>query len=381
MKKVLLAMLCALVMFSTTGCAKKPVANSPDTVIIKVNNSNITQGDFDKLMEVQKNSPMLQALQGDAKQTQVMELVLKDKVVNEMIVKRILLDEIDKRKITVSQKEVDEYIKKVSKQVGSEEKFYQVLEQQGITKEKFNEMAQEDLKVNKLIASLAFVNVSDSETKKFYDENKTSKFTYPDKVRASHILIMAPEKEIRAGIETANKGASKEEIDNKVQAEIAKRKAKAESILAEINKDPSKFAELAKKYSEDTGNAPQGGDLGFFSKDEMVKEFSDKAFSMKPDSISGLVQTEYGFHIIKVTDRKSAGQVPYKEAKNEIKAYLEDQKKVEVLKKLVDSKKATTEIIYLDQNYNPEKIQYEVKKLTGDKGLQAPMPPSSQPEQ
>lgn len=125
------------------------------------------------------------------------------------------------------------------------------------------------------------VTVSDDEVKKYYDEN-AAKFQGNEQRRASHILIAF-------GVSATP--------EQKQQA-----KAKAEEILAQIKKDPSKFEQLAVKNSQDPGSAVKGGDLGSFGHGAMVKPFEDAAFSMKVNEVSNLVESEFGYHIIKVTE-------------------------------------------------------------------------------
>lgn len=125
------------------------------------------------------------------------------------------------------------------------------------------------------------VNVTDDEVKKYYDEN-AAKFQGNEQRRASHILIAF-------GVSATP--------EQKKQA-----KSKAEEILAQIKKDPSKFEQLAVKNSQDPGSAVKGGDLGSFGRGAMVKPFEDAAFSMKVNEVSNLVESEFGYHIIKVTE-------------------------------------------------------------------------------
>ncbi len=125
------------------------------------------------------------------------------------------------------------------------------------------------------------VNVSDDEVKKYYDEN-AAKFQGNEQRRASHILIAF-------GVNAT--------AEQKQQA-----KAKAEKLLAEIKKNPKLFESLAVKNSQDPGSAVKGGDLGSFGRGAMVKPFEDAAFGMKVNEISDLVESEFGYHIIKVTE-------------------------------------------------------------------------------
>jgi peptidyl-prolyl cis-trans isomerase D len=143
------------------------------------------------------------------------------------------------------------------------------------------------------------VSVSEDELRRAYKEN-AARFTAPEERRASHILIKV------------DKGATAE------QKKAAK--AKAEQLLAELRKTPAAFAELAKKNSDDPGSAANGGDLDFFGRGAMVKPFEDTAFSLKTGEISGVVESDFGFHIIQVTGTRG-GQAQAFEA---VRPQLED---------------------------------------------------------
>ncbi len=150
------------------------------------------------------------------------------------------------------------------------------------------------------------MQATEEEAKKFYDEN-ASKFQNNEQRHASHILINVPA--------TAS-------ADAKAEA-----KKKAEQVLAEVKKNPAKFAELAKKYSQDPGSAEKGGDLGSFGRGAMVKPFEDAVFSMKPGEVSNLVQSDFGYHIIKLIDVAGQGQ-GFDALKPQIRAELMYQKAI-----------------------------------------------------
>ena len=152
-----------------------------------------------------------------------------------------------------------------------------------------------------LDALLAQTAVTDAEVKTWYDTHK-DRYEVPEERRASHILIL-----------------SKPDTDKE------KSKAKAEEVLAELQKSPAKFAELAKKYSEDPGSAEKGGDLGFFGRGMMVKPFEEEVFKQKEGDISGVVESEFGYHIIKLTGIKASTLRPIEEVKAEIEGELKRQ--------------------------------------------------------
>lgn len=166
------------------------------------------------------------------------------------------------------------------------------------------------------------ITVSDADFKSYYDQN-LARYASQEERRASHILI------------TAAKTAP--------QAERDAAKAKATSLLAVLTKAPTTFAEVAKANSQDPGSAAQGGDLNFFAKGAMVKPFEDAAFAMKKDDLSGVVESDFGYHIIKLTDIKPVKQKSLDEVKTEIEA---EVKKQQATKKFAEAAEIFTNMTY-----------------------------------
>lgn len=333
--------------------------------IIKVNDQNITQSQFDKVFDKATSNSMFSQMGMDVKKdkTSFLYLMIKDKVVNELIVKSLIDQEMVKRNIKVTKDDTDKELKELIDKIGSKEKFNELLKQNGISSDQFKEELVDMVKMKKLVNTLSNIKVSDADAKKFYREN-IQKFKYPDKVRASHILILASPEEIKNKItaDPANKGLSKSEIQAKIKSELAVRLEKANKILAEVKKDPSSFAKVAKETSDDKASAEKGGDLGFFSKQEMVQPFSKVAFSQKPNTISGIVESPYGYHIILVKDRMKAGQEPFEKVKDQIVMYLQNEAQMKVLENLIESLKKQAKIEYVNPEYNPAIIQAALKK-------------------
>ena len=157
-----------------------------------------------------------------------------------------------------------------------------------------------------------------------------------------------------------------EAINAEVKKQMAEAKKKAQELQLKAKKAPSTFAALAKENSQDTLSALKGGDLGFFTKDEMVEEFAKAAFALKPNTISGVVQTPYGYHIIKVTDRKEAGKYTFDQTKKEIIALLENQDKMSIFKNKIAELGKNAKIEYLNDDYNPEILQKKIKEASKD---------------
>lgn len=152
-------------------------------------------------------------------------------------------------------------------------------------------------------------NITDADLQKFYDQNK-DKFKTGDQVKASHILV--------------------------------KTEKEAQDVLAQL-KGGAKFEDLAKKYSVDPAGQ-KGGDLGWFGKDAMIPEFEKVVFAMKEGDISGVVKTKFGFHVIKLTGKRSAGVLPFAEVKEQLKANLMPQKQQEVFAKVKEELKKSAKL-------------------------------------
>lgn len=350
--------------------------------IITINNQPITKTQYDKAFEAVTKNSMVKQLGVDFKNDpeNIVNLLMKDRVVNELIVKSLLDQDIAKKKIKVSQEEVDKELKIIIDQVGSKEKFNELLKQNGISAAQFKRELEEQVKISKLVDELKVVNISDKDAEKYYKSN-LDKFKYPERVKASHILVSANKDDIKEIImsEQANKSLTAAEVDEKVKAEMGKRYDRAKKLLDEVKKDPTSFAKVARENSDDTVSAKQGGDLGYFAKEQMVDAFSKTAFAQKPSTISNIVVTPFGYHIIMVTDRQEAGVENFDKVKNDIKAFLANQEKVNILQRHVDKLKNEASIVFNDPDYNPEVIQKAIKeKALNNPALNPALNPANQ---
>jgi peptidyl-prolyl cis-trans isomerase C len=359
--KVALFALAALIVF--TGCSVK----KSDSDIIKINDTVITKAEYDKAYESASSNNMFSQMGIDLKDDpdNVFALMIKDKVISELIVKALLNEEMEKNKITVSKEEFENAEKDLMGKFGSKEQFLQVLKLNGVSYDKFKKDMEEEIKMKKYVDSIAMVSVGESEAKKYYDEN-IDKFKYPQRVRASHILISSNPEQIKAKLKADNKDISDEELQAKTDEIMEKNRKKAEELLAKVKNSPKSFAKIAKENSQDAASAIRGGDLGFFGKEEMVEPFAEKAFSMAPNTISDVVETPYGYHIIMVTDRSEAGTLSFEKAKKDIINYLESLDKVDILKNKIENLRREAKIEYFDENYNPENIQKKIQDSVKD---------------
>ncbi len=166
------------------------------------------------------------------------------------------------------------------------------------------------------------ITLSDADLKSYYDQN-AARLSGNEERRASHILINAAK--------------------DAPAAEREKARSRAQELLAALRKAPDSFAELAKKNSQDTGSATKGGDLDFFARGAMVKPFEDAAFAMKKGDISELVESDFGYHIIKLTDIKAPKQRSFEELRASIEADLKTQ---QAQRKFAETAEAFTNGVY-----------------------------------
>ena len=295
----------------------KPVPAQLPDVVATVNGEVINKAEFEGA---------LQALAGRAGGP--MPADQRDRIVrgmlDDLIAFKLLVQEVAARKIAVPDADIDAQIAKVRSQFPSDAQFQQTLAAQKVTLEKLRENARTQLAVEKLLESevAGKIAVTPAAIEDFYQKN-LDKFQQTARVRASHVLITIPQ----------NADAATKE----------KAKAKAEAVLAEI-KGGKDFAAVAKANSQDPGSAASGGDLGFFQQGQMVPAFDEVAFKLNPGEMSGVVESPFGFHIIKVAEKQAARVVPLEEAKPQIEQFLTGQNRQTQAQAFVSTLKAKAKI-------------------------------------
>lgn len=227
---------------------------------------------------------------------------------------RVLALQTEKREVMEFRLGLDSYLDKVKLADGAAKQFYDENSKQF----EVPEQARAEYVVLSMETIGAQLAVTEAEVKAWYDGHK-KQFEQPEERRASHILI-ASEKLGRD-----------------------KAKARAEELLKEIRKNPASFAELAKKNSDDPGSAAKGGDLGYFGQGMMVKSFEEATQALKEGEISGVVESDFGFHIIKLTGIHAAKEKPLAEVKGQIE---EDLKKAAASRKFAEAAEAFSNTVY-----------------------------------
>jgi len=209
---------------------------------------------------------------------------------NALIEQKIIELEAKKQNIVPTEEDIQKEMETYYEYYGGEEGFKQTLALSGYSLADFKEDLALNLKIKKLLEPR--ISISEEEIKTYFEENKSA-FAQEEQVKASHILVETEEK--------------------------------ANEVKEKLDKGED-FAKLAKEYSTDTLTKENGGDLGFFGHGDMVKEFEEAAFSLNVGEISSPVKTEYGYHIIKVEEKKEAQEANYEQSKEKIRNALFEQK-------------------------------------------------------
>jgi len=324
----------AALILATVGCSKKGSKDSSKAdsiaaaaaVAVKVNGRNITAGDIAR----QENMLFDQVKSLDSTRVQGMIPQIKKQAVENSI-NRILLEQaVAGLGLTVPPAQVDERIAGYRQNFVSEEAFQADLAKQGLTIDQLKGEVEIGMKAEDLFKrrTANIPAATDKELREFYNGNK-ERFQQSERVRASHILL------------TVNKEDAPE-----VRAQ---KKKEAEQVLAEIKKGAD-FAEMARKHSG-CPSKEQGGDLGFFERGSMVPEFESVAFTLKKGEMSGVVETPFGYHIIKVTDHAQPSTVPFDQVKQNIAQGLDGQKKQQAIAAYFDSLRSVAKIEFVDSSF------------------------------
>ena len=248
---------------------------------------------------------------------------LKREALDELIDQEVLWQAARDAKVFASDEEVAAAMTQFKAGFKTPEAYKRKLELNGFDEKSYTEYVRRQLSGYKNLSQVVGTPaVSDEEVAAYYRENP-QRFSKPETVRARHILVKVEQ------------GA-----DAKAKEEARRRAA---LILADVRKGQD-FAVLAERFSEDPSGRNSGGDLGDFARGQMVPSFEAVAFTLEPGKVSDLVETEYGFHIIKVEARTPASTVPLDEVKDKIRAAILAQKRSEGAKKSVEQMRALAKV-------------------------------------
>ena len=248
--------------------------------------------------------------------------MLKNIVLEQIINTELLLQQAKKEKVKIAQEDIEAEINKIKENFSSPEEFDQALKINNLTLAQLENEIKNNLMINHVLnETTTEIIIPEEELLAYYNENKEL-FFEPEKVRVRHILVETEEE--------------------------------ANSILQQLQEGTVDFAELAKEKSTDP-SASNGGDLGFFYRGQMVKEFEDAAFSLEPGEISGVVKTDFGYHIIKGEEKKEAYTPTFEEVKEQINNFLKYQKGNEAISNLIAQLREQADIV-INYDFESENV-------------------------
>ena len=295
--------------------APKPMPAQLPDVLARVNGEAVTKTDLDRLI---KNLELGNGPIPADRRDEIMRGAL-----DQLITMTALAQEAKSRNVSATDAEVDARVKQMRSQFPSEEEFNKALADRNMTLERLKADTRNDTMIGKMLdAEVAKeAAITDEQVKEFYDKNP-DKFAQGESVRASHILIKAAE-----SADEATKQKARAQIDD---------------VLKQA-KGGADFAKLAQQHSQD-GSAAQGGDLGFFTRGRMVPPFEQAAFALQPGQISDVVTTQFGYHIIKLVEKRPPSTMPMEQVSDQIRQYLDRQKKQQRGRAFIDSVKSKAKI-------------------------------------
>jgi len=337
------------VLIGLSGCQKKapstaetatgaetPAPSTPtppveDKVVATVNGLNIMESQVQRRIDVRWKPTLAKLAAQSPELAGQQERLLRQSVTNDLVIEALLDEQAKQAGIQVTPEELTaEMTKQLSGQNPpmTVEQYQKIVEAQGGDFEAMKGFLAQNMKYHKLLESklAGTLTATEDEAKKHYNENP-QEFQTPEQVRASHILLSTKPADPNQTAEQAKAAAKK----------------KAEELLQKI-KDGSDFAALAKENSS-CPSKEQGGDLGMFTRGQMVKPFEDVAFALKPGTVSDLVETDFGYHIIKVTEHRDPNQVTFEQAKPGIIEELTQQKRNTATRQYIESLREKATIV------------------------------------
>lgn len=304
MKKTLHLLLALILIFAFTGCSTQ------DYVAI-VNGEKINRADFDKRFNYET---YINNLNMADPQLAPLKDYLELQVLNQMMDEALLIKEAEKRNLQVDQKILESQIKMLQDSFESEKEYKDFFNKEiGISEKDFKAIMEKDYLIRvELFQDLTKdINSVDADLQEYYEQHKED-FYQDEQVRARHILVDTEEE--------------------------------AKEIIQQI-KDGAEMGKLAQEKSTDTMSAQQEGDLGFFTAEQMVPEFSQVAFSLKVGEISEKpVKSNYGYHIIRVEDKKPAQQLSFQEVEDDIKEGLLNEAKFHAFNDMLNKLRSEAKI-------------------------------------
>ena len=289
-----------------------------------VEGEEITKDDFNIVAAHQLGMIPPEAIEAQGiRMSQIRDMILEGLVASVLINR-----EIESRGIVISDAEIDEAIEQfeamLAQQLGGEANLATMLQEQGVDEEVMREQVAQELAAERLLADGGSGSVSDAQVRQFYEENQ-SEFQTENMTRARHILL---------------------NVDNGNDDEM---RQKAEELAGKLEADDSRFADLAAEHSA-CPSASQGGDLGYFTREMLMPEFTEVAFSLSPGELSEPVRSTLGWHVILVEDRVEEGVASFEEVRDQLRMMLEAQNMEQTAMQLIQRLRQEADVTIHEDN-------------------------------
>ena len=308
----------------TKAIATPLEANMPDpsTVLATVNGTDITLAEFNKEMDV-----MVGRMQGRVPPERLgqMRTQMRDQLLDNLITRQVLVDQVKAENIAISDEEFNEAVATLTGSLPDGVTLNDMLAQTETSEEEFKSTLTMELQIRKLLEGQTGgeVTASDEEIEAFYNDNQ-EQFERPETVEASHILI---------GTEPTD-----------TEEQKAEKRKQLEAIREQLVAGGD-FAALAGEHSSCPSKA-QGGNLGRFPRGRMVPEFETAAFTQDVGAVGEIVETQFGYHLIKVEGRDEAGVTPLDEVREQLGEYLANQKQQDVVKTYIEQLREKADVTF-----------------------------------
>ncbi len=297
--------------------------------VAKVNGIAIKQDEVDAYISF----ILAQDPEGTANLSEEEMADLEVNIIDSLLVVKLLEQYAEENGITATQGEIDEQMNAIIASYPSESDFENDLKAKNIDRGFLEyELKSQILRTKIYADATASIITTEELTKEYYEENRETLFVIPSRVRVSHILSIFP----------WLRDSSLEE--NEQAKETAKEKIE---FVEKQLENGAEFGDMAREYSDDTATSADGGDLGFITEGQMVEEFEKTAFSLKVGEVSGIIETQFGYHILKVFDHEEGRIQEYDEVKDDLSVYLSELRKAEKWEEFILELIDNAEIEYL----------------------------------
>lgn len=304
-----------------------PLALQPEDVVVTVNGTDITHG---QIMQAVQSTMQQLSRQMPPQQLSQMYGQVYQNMTDQLIANELLIEAAEQSDLSVSDEELNAELEQIKANAPEGKTLEEALAENGVDYGEWKENLRTQMLLTKLVeqktADIAEASAADAAT--FYQEN-IEQFKAPENVTASHILI-----------------AFDEDDTDETKAE---KKAQLEKIKADITAGTASFEELATEHS-DCPSSERGGNLGSFGRGQMVPEFEEAAFNQEVGSVSDIVETQFGYHLIKVTGHDMESTRPLAEVTDQLQNYLSGQKKQEALVAYIETLREKADIVMHEPN-------------------------------